>query len=203
MRADAAPLASGGDAVALVVPGRNCSRTLALCLEAAVALQRVEPVLREVVYVDDGSSDESPAIGAVRGRQREREHRCGRARVDDLLHALSCTRGRSAQRRQARPMRAENPPLVSRRSCFRPRRECRLSAAPSRCQWKRCRTAVRRRRPSAPCAVRGRRRSRVPAKTARRQIRLPAQGRYGSRGMCNARRRNRAACRNRACSGPD
>ena len=47
--------------MSLVVPGRNVTRTLRACLEAA------EPLLdsgrlEEIVYVDDGSSDASAAL---------------------------------------------------------------------------------------------------------------------------------------------
>lgn len=46
--------------VTMVIPGRNCARTLPACLEAAVAiLQSADSPLGEIIFVDDGSTDES------------------------------------------------------------------------------------------------------------------------------------------------
>ncbi len=44
--------------VSLVIPGRNCERTVDRCLSAVVAIQESCPdVLREILFVDDGSVD--------------------------------------------------------------------------------------------------------------------------------------------------
>ena len=44
--------------VSLVIPGRNCERTIDRCLSAVVAIQESYPdVLREILFVDDGSVD--------------------------------------------------------------------------------------------------------------------------------------------------
>ena len=44
--------------VSLVIPGRNCERTIDRCLSAVVAIQESCPdVLREILFVDDGSVD--------------------------------------------------------------------------------------------------------------------------------------------------
>jgi cellulose synthase/poly-beta-1,6-N-acetylglucosamine synthase-like glycosyltransferase len=49
--------------VSLVIPGRNCARTLDACLEAAVAVRRRPgSPLTEIVFVDDGSTDDTAAI---------------------------------------------------------------------------------------------------------------------------------------------
>ena len=51
------------DAVSLVIPGRNCAATIALCLEAVVPLL-AKPPLCEIVFVDDGSTDTTAEIVA-------------------------------------------------------------------------------------------------------------------------------------------
>ncbi|MCH7885100.1 MAG: glycosyltransferase [Planctomycetes bacterium] len=53
------------DSVTLVVPGRNCARTIRLCLASATALTDTVPgSLREIIFVDDGSNDETAEIVA-------------------------------------------------------------------------------------------------------------------------------------------
>lgn len=47
--------------VSLVIPGRNAGRTLAACLESATVLLR-RGELAEILFVDDGSTDDSAAI---------------------------------------------------------------------------------------------------------------------------------------------
>jgi glycosyltransferase involved in cell wall biosynthesis len=52
-------------AVSLVIPGKNCSRTIRPCLEAVVPLRGgPEPLLAEIIFVDDGSTDDSAKIVA-------------------------------------------------------------------------------------------------------------------------------------------
>ncbi len=52
----------GTDAqVTLVIPGRNCARTLATCLDAVTAMLKTSP-LAEVIFVDDASTDDSATI---------------------------------------------------------------------------------------------------------------------------------------------
>ncbi len=53
------------DLVSLVIPGRNCARTIKPCLEAVVAISREENSrLGEIIFVDDGSTDETPKLVA-------------------------------------------------------------------------------------------------------------------------------------------
>lgn len=49
--------------VSLVIPGRNCARTIRPCLEAVQAV-RADPGSRlaEIIFVDDGSTDDTAAI---------------------------------------------------------------------------------------------------------------------------------------------
>jgi glycosyltransferase involved in cell wall biosynthesis len=49
------------EAVSLVIPGRNCADTIRQCLSAVVPLLD-GPYLREIIFVDDGSTDETAAI---------------------------------------------------------------------------------------------------------------------------------------------
>lgn len=57
---------SRSPAVTLVVPGRNASRTLEKCLTAATR-RLTAGDLEEILYVDDGSEDDSPEIAAGAG----------------------------------------------------------------------------------------------------------------------------------------
>ncbi len=50
-------------AVTLVIPGKNASRTLRPCLDAVVPLLNSEE-LAEIIFVDDGSTDDTAAIAA-------------------------------------------------------------------------------------------------------------------------------------------
>jgi GT2 family glycosyltransferase len=52
--------------VSVVVPGRNCAQTLALCLESVIAIG-ARGALSEIIFVDDGSKDDSAAIAARHG----------------------------------------------------------------------------------------------------------------------------------------
>jgi len=47
--------------VSLVIPGRNCAATIAHCLSAVIPLLRTTS-LEEVIFVDDGSTDDTAAI---------------------------------------------------------------------------------------------------------------------------------------------
>lgn len=49
--------------ISLVIPGRNCAKTLAACLESVVPLVDSGELL-EIVFVDDGSRDDTAAIAA-------------------------------------------------------------------------------------------------------------------------------------------
>jgi len=51
------------EAMSLVIPGRDCAATIRLCLDAVVPLLgRPEAHLGEIIFVDDGSRDETAAI---------------------------------------------------------------------------------------------------------------------------------------------
>jgi GT2 family glycosyltransferase len=50
----------------LVVPGRNCARTLAACLRSASELLR-SGLVAELIFVDDGSQDDSSALALKHG----------------------------------------------------------------------------------------------------------------------------------------
>lgn len=52
------------DTVSLVIPGRNCVRTIRQCLGAVVPMLD-GPHLREIIFVDDGSTDETCDIVAT------------------------------------------------------------------------------------------------------------------------------------------
>ncbi len=52
-----------GDAVSLVIPGRNCADTIRQCLSAVTPLLD-GPDLREILFVDDGSTDGTAQIVA-------------------------------------------------------------------------------------------------------------------------------------------
>lgn len=51
------------EAVTLVIPGRDCADTLTACLDAVTPLLRGGE-LHEIVFVDDGSTDETASIAA-------------------------------------------------------------------------------------------------------------------------------------------
>lgn len=54
------------NSVTLVIPGRNCQRTLHDCLDAAMTiLQAGSGALREIIFVDDASTDETAKIAAT------------------------------------------------------------------------------------------------------------------------------------------
>ena len=48
--------------VTAVIPGRNCAATLKQCLDAITAIRNNSDALREIIFVDDGSADETTAI---------------------------------------------------------------------------------------------------------------------------------------------
>ncbi len=51
--------------VSLVIPGRNCSATIQQCLDAVLEIQRANPTtLREIIFVDDGSTDDTAVIAS-------------------------------------------------------------------------------------------------------------------------------------------
>jgi len=54
--------------VSVVIPGRNCADTIGVCLRAidVIAKQANSPV-QEVLFVDDGSTDDSATIAAAEG----------------------------------------------------------------------------------------------------------------------------------------
>ncbi len=47
--------------VSVVVPGRNCARTVRDCLTAVIAAARESPI-KEIIFVDDGSTDDTAVI---------------------------------------------------------------------------------------------------------------------------------------------
>lgn len=47
--------------ISLVIPGRNCQRTIAACLDAVVPLL-ADGQLQEIIFVDDGSTDDTASI---------------------------------------------------------------------------------------------------------------------------------------------
>lgn len=49
--------------VSLIIPGRNCERTIALCLDAVVPMLE-QGQLHEIIFVDDGSTDQTAGIVA-------------------------------------------------------------------------------------------------------------------------------------------
>lgn len=63
--ADSKPDAAsaGTSQVTLVIPGRNCASTLERCLESVVPLKE-SGQLREIIFVNDGSTDETAEIAA-------------------------------------------------------------------------------------------------------------------------------------------
>lgn len=49
--------------VSLVVPGRNCAKTIRACLDAVLGIERAHgDALREIIFVDDGSTDDTARI---------------------------------------------------------------------------------------------------------------------------------------------
>lgn len=59
------PSAAG---VSVVIPGRNCAGTLPACLRALRVVQAAHPERSiEILFVDDGSTDESAAVAAAEG----------------------------------------------------------------------------------------------------------------------------------------
>lgn len=54
---------SHGRQVSLVIPGRNCAATIRACLDAVTAIARQQDsALREIIFVNDSSSDSTPDI---------------------------------------------------------------------------------------------------------------------------------------------
>jgi chlorobactene glucosyltransferase len=68
-RVSAAPLVTAGDLVSVLVPARNEERGIGSCV-ASLAAQTYHPL--EIVAIDDGSTDRTPAILADAARQDPR-----------------------------------------------------------------------------------------------------------------------------------
>lgn len=60
---DYTPPTMNSDAVSLVIPGRNCAQTIRPCLDAVVPMLDGSH-LREIIFVDDGSTDNTCEIVA-------------------------------------------------------------------------------------------------------------------------------------------
>lgn len=56
-------VSAGTSQVTLVIPGRNCASTLERCLDSVVPLKE-SGQLREIIFVNDGSTDETAEIAA-------------------------------------------------------------------------------------------------------------------------------------------
>ncbi len=71
--------------VSLVIPGRNCARTLPACLDALTeAMARPGCPVAERIFVDDGSTDDSASIAESRGFMVIRGHGRGAGSARNL-----------------------------------------------------------------------------------------------------------------------